>query len=65
MTQQEAAHILNLCKRHELPRPKRHHAGDDYELRWEAHVFTARARSFDAALHLCRYMFAERKGRAL
>ena len=36
MTQEEARHILNLCKRHSLPRPKRLHAGDEYELRWEA-----------------------------
>lgn len=65
MTQAEALHILNLCKRHELPRPKRRPSGGEYELRWATQVVTAHCRSFDAAIHLCRFMYKEKKGRSM
>lgn len=65
MTRDEAIHILRICQKHHLPKPQRTNTGDDYELRWTAQVFTARARDYDAALHLCRYMYYERKGRSL
>ncbi|MEZ4699203.1 MAG: hypothetical protein R2834_02645 [Rhodothermales bacterium] len=70
MNQAEARHILNLCKTHNLPRPRRENAraGEGvYQLVWKTQRLQVAYIDFDASVHFCRSMFEERRrgGRTL
>lgn len=64
MNQAEARHILNLCKTHNLPRPRREpsQAGEGmYQLLWKTQRLQVAYVDFDAAVHFCRSMYEERR----
>jgi hypothetical protein len=68
MNQAEARHVLNLCKTHRLPRPRREPAqamSGEYQLVWKTQRLHTAYIDFDAAVHFCRSMFEERRNGAL
>ena len=66
MTYEEARHVLSICKVHSLPRPHRSPRmdRDGYQLSWKTKSIRFHVNDYDAALHFCRALFVEQRGRS-